>query len=469
MSLIVLGMSHRTSGVDLLERATLSAQDIRGLEDALGRGEHINATVVVSTCNRVEIYADVETFHGAVTEITESLATATGLGVAELREHLYVHFEDRAVAHAFQVASGLDSVAVGEGQILGQLRDALRVAQEADHLDPSLSALMQHALRVGKRVHTETDIDSVSRSLVERSLAVAQATLGELSAQRALVVGAGAMSGLAAHTLARAGVGSLTIINRTPAKATRLAEATGGVAADWSQLTGAIAHADLVISCTGAVGHILDPDNVRPVDQRRVLVDLALPRDVDPQLATLPGTTLISLEDLNATVTDDAEKTQLAAAQDLVSAEVAEFLVARRAAAVAPAVAELRARAADVVATELTRLGQRVELSEHDEAQVQMTVHRVVEKILHPPTVRIKQLAGEEQGGQDYAALLRTLFDLDPHESRVSQIPLDGVPAKYSGAAGPDEVSGERSGGELRWVQRSGKEASWGVEGGEVR
>ncbi|MBB2892913.1 glutamyl-tRNA reductase [Flexivirga oryzae] len=423
MSLIVIGMSHRTSGVELLEQVALSADRIDDFEVALERNEHVNATVVVSTCNRVEIYADVETFHGAVTGITESLAVATGLAVPQLREHLYVHFEDRAVAHAFQVASGLDSVAVGEAQILGQLRDALRAAQEGDHLDPSLSALMQHALRVGKRVHTETDIDSVSRSLVERSLDLAQSTLGELSAQRALVVGAGAMSGLAAHTLARAGVGNLTIINRTPAKAARLAEATGGVAGDWTQLTAAVAEADLVISCTGAVGHVLDLDNVDTSEKATLLVDLALPRDIDPALADLPGITLISLEDLNASVTDDAEKTQLAAAHDLVSAEVAEFLVARRAAAVAPAVAELRARAADVVAAELTRLAQRVELSEHDEAQVQMTVHRVVEKILHTPTVRIKQLAGEEQGGQDYAALLRTLFDLNPHESRVSQIP----------------------------------------------
>lgn len=428
MSLIVIGMSHRTSGVDLLEQVVLTDEQSRSFEAALALNEHVNASVVVSTCNRVEIYADVETFHGAVTGITESLAAATGLAVGQLRDHLYVHFEDRAVAHAFQVASGLDSVAVGEAQILGQLRDALRAAQEGDHLDPSLSALMQHALRVGKRVHSETDIDSVSRSLVERSLDIAQSTLGELGAQHALVVGAGAMSGLAAHTLARAGIGSLTIINRTPAKAARLAAVTGGTAGDWTQLRDAVAAADLVISCTGAVGHVLDGSNVTASATPTLLVDLALPRDVDPQLADLPGITLISLEDLNASVADDAEKTQLAAAHDLVSAEVAEFLVARRAAAVAPAVAELRARAADVVAAELTRLSQRVDLSEHDEAQVQMTVHRVVEKILHTPTVRIKQLAGEEQGGQDYAALLRALFDLDPHESRVARIPHGGVP-----------------------------------------
>lgn len=426
MSLIVIGMSHRTTGVDLLEQVVLTSEQSSQLVQSLELNEHVNATAVVSTCNRVEIYADVETFHGAVTGITESLAATTGLAVGQLRDHLYVHFEDRAVAHAFQVASGLDSVAVGEAQILGQLRDAMRAAQAGGHLDPSLSALMQHALRVGKRVHSETDIDTVSRSLVERALVVAQSTLGELGGQRALVVGAGSMSGLAAHTLTRAGIGHLTIINRTPAKAARLAQATGGDARDWTDLTAAVADADLVISCTGAVGHVLDANTVAPSESPTLLVDLALPRDVDPVLETMPGIALVSLEDLSAAVAEDAEKTQVSAAHDLVSAEVAEFLVARRAAAVAPAVAELRKRAADVVAAELTRLDQRADLSEHDAAQVQMTVHRVVEKILHTPTVRIKQLAGEEQGGQDYAALLRMIFDLDPHETRVAQIPHGG-------------------------------------------
>ncbi|NNG37921.1 glutamyl-tRNA reductase [Flexivirga sp. ID2601S] len=426
MSLIVIGMSHRTTGVDLLEQVVLGRGQAEQLETTLGGNEHVDASVVVSTCNRVEVYAEVDTFHGAVNGITESLSVATGLPVKTLRDHLYVHFEDRAVAHAFNVAAGLDSVAVGEAQILGQLRDALRTAQEGGHLAPALSALMQQALRVGKRVHTETDIDSVSRSLVERSLVRAQSVFGELSSQRALVIGAGAMSGLAAHTLARAGVGEITIINRTPAKAQRLAEATGGTARDWADLAGAVADADLVISCTGAVGHVLDETNVGATEHAKVLVDLALPRDVAVELGDLAGITLLSLEDLSAGVADDAEKTQVEAAADLVTAEVAEFLVNRRAAAVAPTVAALRARAADVVAAELTRLGQRTELSEADAAQVQMTVHRVVEKILHTPTVRIKQLAGEEQGGQDYAALLRTLFDLDPHESRVSQIPQVG-------------------------------------------
>lgn len=423
MSLIVLGMSHRTTDVELLERVVLAPEQNRLLHEALNRNDHVDTAVVVSTCNRVEIYAEVDTFHGAVTGITESLCAATGLTISDLQDHLYVHFEDRAVAHAFNVAAGLDSVAVGESQILGQLREALRAAQAEGHVAASLSTLMQHALRVGKRVHTETDIDSVSRSLVERSLQRAQSVLGELGNQHAVVVGAGAMSGLAAHTLARAGIGGLSIINRTQAKAERLAEATGGTALTWADLPTAVAEADLVISCTGAVGYVLDEGNVSGSDNAKVLVDLALPRDIAPEVADLPGLTLVTLQDLGAATSEAAEKDQMRAAADLVTAEVAEFLVGRRAAAVAPTVAALRARAADVVAAELGRLSQRTELTEQQEAQVQMTVHRVVEKILHTPTVRIKQLAGEDQAGQDYAALLRTLFDLDPHETKVSRIP----------------------------------------------
>ncbi|TWE06903.1 glutamyl-tRNA reductase [Rudaeicoccus suwonensis] len=424
MSLIVIGISHRTCDVDLLERAVLSPEQVHELAQALDTNEHVGEAVVLSTCNRIEVYAEVGTFHGAVTSITESFAAATRIPVHELRDHLYVHFEDRAVAHVFHVAAGLDSMAVGESQILGQLRSALSLAQEGAHLGPALSALLQQALRVGKRVHAETDIDTVSRSLVERSLLQAQAVLGDLGHQQALVIGAGAMSGLSAHTLARAGVGGLTVINRTAAKAQRLAEATAGVARGWDELADAVTGADIIVSCTGAVGHVLDAATVTSSDRARVLIDLALPRDIDPALAALPGITLLSLEDLGAVSAADAdERAQVRAVEDLVTAEVAEFLVGRRAAAVAPTVAALRARAADVVALELGRLGQRIDLSEADAAQVQMTIHRVVEKILHTPTVRIKQLAGEEQGGQDYAALLRTLFDLDPHQTRVAAIP----------------------------------------------
>ena len=426
MSVIVIGISHRTADLATLERVVLNDAQQDRIGRSLVGNEHVSELLVLSTCNRTELYAEVGTFHGAVTSISETLAAVTGMPLPALRDHLYVHFEDRAVAHLFSVAAGLDSMAIGESQILGQLRTSMRAAQDAGRLGSSLSVLVQHALRVGKRVHAETDLDTVSRSLVEQSLGIAQEHLGALSAQSAVIIGAGSMSALAAHTLTRAGVGGLTIINRTPEHGRRLAASTGSTARPWAELADAVAAADIVISCTGAVGHILVPHLLNadgPLARPMVLIDLALPRDIDPSCGQLDGVTLVTLDELGAHATADGpQRDSLRVVQDLVTAEVAEFLVLRRSAAVVPTVSALRVRAADVVDAEMDRLGSRMQLTEAQLAQVRQTLHRVTEKILHTPTVRMKQLAGEEHG-QDYAALLRTLFDLDPHDVRVSQVP----------------------------------------------
>ncbi|AKU17991.1 glutamyl-tRNA reductase [Luteipulveratus mongoliensis] len=422
MSVIVIGLSHKTASIDTLEQAALDQERRETLLASLDAGEHVGEALLIDTCNRVEVYADAHTFHGAVTEIGESLAKATELPLRQLREHLYVHYEDRAVAHLFSVAAGLDSMAVGESQILGQLRESLRTGRETGRIGSVLDGLVQQALRVGKRAHSETDIDSVSRSLVERGIQQAEVHLGPLSSQRVLVVGAGAMSSLAAHTVSRTGVASLTIINRTYETARRLADATGGQALPFDALAAAIAQADLVISCTGSVGHVIDAHHLPgpQVQHRQAYVDLALPRDVAPEVAERVAVEVMSLAHLGSSVEGSAVD-QVRAVQDLVTGEVADFLIARRAASVAPTVALLRSRAADVVAAELSRLQQRVPgLTEADQAQVQLTVHRVVEKLLHTPTVRVKQLAGE---GQDYTTALRELFDLDPRDTATVSTP----------------------------------------------
>jgi len=221
VSVVVLGLSHRSAPITVLESVALDADRAAALARAVRSGENIGEAVVLATCNRVEVYADAATFHGAVTEIGDALAAAAGVPLADLREHLYVHYEDRAIAHAFSVACGLDSMAVGEGQILGQLRDALRAAQADGQAGGALSSLFQQALRVGKRAHAETGIDRVSVSLVESGLEHAARTLGPLEGTRVLVVGAGSMSSLAATTVSRLGARDLVIINRTLDKAER--------------------------------------------------------------------------------------------------------------------------------------------------------------------------------------------------------------------------------------------------------
>ena len=430
MSVVVLGLSHRSAPIALLEAVALDPVGAGALAIAVRRGENVNETLVLATCNRVEVYADVVTFHGAVAEIGDALAAASGVPLAELREHLYVHYEDRAVAHVFSLASGLESMAVGEGQILGQLRMALGSAQKRGQAGGVLSALFQQALRVGKRAHSETGIDRVSVSLVEAGLGRAADLLGPLADTRVLVVGAGSMSSLAATTISRLGSAELMIINRTLAKAQHLAEATGGRALPLSDLEVALCQADLVISCSGALGHVITAQNLLAVaDLRtsgpRMFLDLGLPRNVAPDVADLPGEHVVGLAELDEILATDSQYTpHVQAVADLVVAEVAGYLMSRRAQEVAPTVALLRSRAADVVTAELSRLDQRLpdDLSDSARGEIRLAVHRVVEKLLHTPTVRAKALVAGGEGG-DYARALRELFDLDPHEVATVSVP----------------------------------------------
>lgn len=432
MSVVVLGLSHRSAPIALLEAVALDPARAAALAIAVRRGENVNEALVIATCNRVEVYADVVTFHGAVAEIGDALAAATGVPLELLRAHLYVHYEDRAVAHVFSLASGLESMAVGEGQILGQLRMALRSAQKRGQAGGVLSALFQQALRVGKRAHSDTGIDQVSKSLVEAGLVRAADLLGPLADTRVLVVGAGSMSSLAATTISRLGAAELVIINRTLSKAERLAEATGGRALPIAELETALCQADLVISCSGALGHVITAQTlVAAADLRtsgpRMFMDLGLPRNVAPDVAELPDEHVVGLAELDEILATDSQYTpHVKAVADLVVVEVAAFLVSRRAQEVAPTVALLRSRAADVVAAELARLHQRLpeDLSDEARGEIRLTVHRVVEKLLHSPTVRVKALVAGGEGG-DYARALRELFDLDPHEVAAVSVPSE--------------------------------------------
>jgi len=437
VSVVVLGLSHRSAPMALLEAVALDPARAAALATAVRSGENVSEAVVLTTCNRVEIYAVAATFHGAVTEISDALAAVSGVPLAVLREHLYVHYQDRAITHVFSVACGLDSMAVGEGQILGQLRSALRLAQKRGQAGATLNTLFQQALRVGKRAHAETGIDGVSVSMVEAGLRHSADVRGPLADTRVLVVGAGSMSSLAATTISRLGSADLVIINRTLAKAEHLAVATGGRALPLHDLGPALSHADLVISCTGAVGHVITAETLAAAAVSRtggpqVLIDLALPRDVAPDVADLPGVHVVGLEELGeALAADGTFAPDVKAVRDLVVAEVAAYLTSRRAHEVAPTVRALRSRAAAVVAAELARLNQRLpeDLSKDSRAEIQLTVHRVVEKLLHTPTIRVKELAGDEKGG-DYTQALRELFDLDPHDiAAVSAPPETGAVA----------------------------------------
>jgi len=419
MSLLVVGLSHRSATVDLLERTAVADDDIPKLLSLATSTEHVDEAVVLATCNRLEVYADVRKFHGGVQELTDALVQRTSVPLEELADHLYVHYEDRAVQHLFEVASGLDSMVVGEQQILGQLRSALQTAREEATVGRALGPLIEHALRAGKRAHAETGIDRAGRSLVSVALDLANRSLGSLTDRATALVGAGSMSSLAAKTLRRRGVGSLVIVNRTPANAQRLAQSVDATALPLEALADVIADADLLVSCTGAVGTVLSGDVVAEAMQRRperplFVIDLALPRDVDPAAKSLPGVTVVDLDSLRSVLEDAEVARDVEAARQIVTQEVGSHLSRQRAERVAPTVVALRTHAQEVVDAELARIEARLPgLDERTRREITSAISRVVDKLLHTPTVRVKELA-ESPGGDSYAEALRELFALDP-------------------------------------------------------
>ena len=427
MSLLVLGLSHRSAPVSVLERTVLTGDDTRAklLQDALA-AEPVTEAVLLSTCNRIELYADVDKFHAGVAELSALLSVHSGVPLDELTPYLYVHYEDRAVHHLFSVACGLDSMVVGESQILGQIKDALGAGQELHSAGRALNELFQQALRVGKRAHSETGIDKAGQSLVTFGLQQLAGVVGDLRGKRALIVGAGSMSSLAATTLSRQGVTELVVANRTHERGERLAASLGGRAVRFSEVTAELAEADIAVSCTGATGLVLTRETVAEVLKERAgrhggeperplaLLDLAMPRDIDAEVRDLPGVHLVDIELLAEAESTDAGAGDVDQARRIVAAEVKAFRAAQRAERIVPTVVALRTMAADVVAGELARLRARLPgMDDKTQAEVTQTVRRVVDKLLHAPTVRVKQLAGEP-GGDGYAEALRKLFDLDP-------------------------------------------------------
>ena len=437
MSTLVVGLSHKSAPLSLLERALVSGDDLAKLLRDLSAAEHVAGVFVISTCNRAEIYAEVDKFHGGVSVVCELLARHSGIPLAELTPHLYVHYEDRAVQHLLAVACGLDSMVVGESQILGQVRQALQIAREQRTLDRPLSELGTLALRTGKRAHAETGIDQAGASLVTVGLAAAAGRLRGLDAPaggpgaallaglNVLIVGAGSMSSLAVATAAKLGPAGITVANRGQQRARQLAATVSARWTDLSRLTAGVAGADLVVSCTGAPGLVLtaamvrEAQAARPTGRPLVLLDLALPRDIAPDTGRLPGVAVVSLEDLRDAGSPGlpgalAHDEHVAAVRQIVADEFAAHVSAGRAAQVAPTVVALRAKAAEVVDAELARLASRlVDLEPRTRDEIARALHRVVDKLLHAPTVRVKELAGSP-GADSYEAALRVLFDLDP-------------------------------------------------------
>ena len=439
MSVLAVGISHRTADLNLLERVTVPAAETGKVLDELLHCAGVSEAVLVSTCNRIEVYTVVEAFHAGLVEVVGVLARHAGVDAAALHDPLYVHYAAAATEHLFTVAAGLDSMVVGEAQILGQVRTAYNTAREAGTVGRTLHELIQQALRVGKRVQAETGLDQAGRSVVSEALADAAAALGGLAGRHAVIVGAGSMGGLSAAALRRAGVGRVVIANRTRDNGARLAnslreQGVPASAVGLTELQDRIAEADLVVSCTGSVGVVIVAGMLAGRDAGRPLVvcDLGLPRDVEPVVAEVPGVTVVDLESLQRRLGRVSGGPDVRRAAGIVAEELRGYLAGQRSAEVTPTVTALRRRAAEVVAAEMVRLDSKLpELDAAVRDELVRTVRRVVDKLLHTPTVRVKELASGP-AGVGYADALRELFALDPQ-----------APAVIAARSDPFHVDGE--------------------------
>ncbi len=419
MSLIVVGLNHRTVPVELLERMTVGDVALPKVLDDLAAREHLLEVVVLSTCNRTEIYARCTHFHAAVSDVGEFLAAHSGADPDDFADHLYTYYDDAAVSHLFSVAAGLDSMIVGESEILGQVRNAWEAAVREGSATQLLPQLFRHAVESGKRARTETGISRHPVSVPGAAVTVAAEELGNLEGATVLVIGAGHMGRGLAATLKSRGVGRLLIANRTHARAEALAAELGGEAVLLTDVADVLVDVDAVFTSTAASEILIERATVEMVvacraGHRLLMLDVALPRDVDPGVRDVNDVTLLDLDDLKdyAQRSASRRRAEIGKVREILSAEIERYRSERAAREVAPLVIALRSLGEDVRAQEMERF--RAKLARLDpEARelVDALTQGIVNKLLHEPTVRVKEAAGTPRGDY-YADALGALFDL---------------------------------------------------------
>ncbi|HEX8805037.1 MAG TPA: glutamyl-tRNA reductase [Acidimicrobiales bacterium] len=420
MSVVVIGLNHRTAPLDLLERMAVSdAQLPKALHDLCSR-EHVTEGLVLSTCNRTEVYAVAERFHGAYSDIRHFLAELSYLPPEDFADHLYVHYDSAAAAHLLSVTAGLDSAVLGESEVQGQVKVAWERARAEGTAGPVLNLLVRHALEAGKRARTETGIGRNIASVSQAAVAMASERLDGLAGRTVLVLGAGEMGEGMAVALAGAGVGHVLVANRTAERARSLADRVGGRAVALAELTTRLGEADLLLTSTGARSLILEHADLAPVmaarpDRPLLIVDIAVPRDVDHAVAGIDGVTLLDMDDLRAFADlGVAERRRQAATVEVIlNEELERYVGASSAREIAPTIVALRARAEAVRAAEVERVRARLDDLDPRQAELVESVTRaLVAKLLHRPTVVLKDTAGSPRGDRLVAAL-RELFEIE--------------------------------------------------------
>jgi glutamyl-tRNA reductase len=419
MPVLALGVSHRLASVDLLERLAVSAEEAPKAYRRMLDMPSVSEAVILSTCNRVEVYAEVATYHAGFLSLKRFLSETAEMEPDAFAEPLYAHYEDDAAEHLFTVAAGMDSMVLGEPQILSQVRAALRQAQDEGAAGPVLQAVFRAAVRAGRRVRAGTAIGTAPESMVLAGIELAERTLGGVRGRRAAVVGAGQMAALALAVLRSRGAGPVAIANRSPDRARVLAERHGATGHGLDALGRALAEAEVLVACTGAAGIMVGARDVaealrgRAEPARMFVLDLAVPRDVDPAAGELRGVTLANVDDLAGALDRGAgARDAMAAGSAIVAREVASFAEAKRAARLAPLFHGLRERAELIRRGEMSRASARIrDLNPEEREAVDAITKGIVAKLLHDPIVRVK---AQDGAGGHLDRALAELFGLDP-------------------------------------------------------
>ena len=417
MLVAVAGMSHRSAPVEVRERVAFPPCAGRSFLRRLKDDGVVSEAVLLSTCNRTEVYAVVE-HEGARGRVLDLLAEDRGVDRASLEQDTYWLTDAQAVRHLYRVASSLDSMVVGEGQILGQVREAYRAATEEHCAGQILNRLFHTSLRVGKKVRSETGIGDSSLSVPRVAVKLAEEVFGDLAGRRALVLGAGDMSELVVEHLKSRGIADLLIANRTPERATLLAERVGGRAVPFDALPAELPEVDVVVSSTGSGEWVVRSETVAGALELRseplFFIDIAVPRDIDPVVQTLRSVYLYDIDDLQAVVERNAEGRQDAAEEGeaMISPAVLEFMGWLSTLHVVPLIQELRDGAEQIRRHELARALKRLELSPEEAASVERMSHSLVNKLLHGPIQEIKARA-EAGSPLESSEIRRRLMALD--------------------------------------------------------
>jgi glutamyl-tRNA reductase len=433
VKILLIGLSHKTAPLEVRERLAFTPATLRSALthfDATHSQAHLEDVregIILSTCNRLEVYTIVRDPEVATAAILSFLSRSCDLAQDKLSNHLYTYQDEEAVQHLLRVASGLDSMVLGEPQILGQVTEAYQAALAQGAAGTVLSALFRAAIHTGKRARTETAISVNSVSVSSVAAKLAQRLLGELSERQALLIGAGEMAAIAVRALLKRGVSKIVVANRTYEKSVELARVWGGKAINFQQLPAALAAADIVITSTSAPHPILDKEILLPVIATRgqrplFIIDIAVPRDVEPDVSEISTVHLVDIDGLQGQADQHASEreAEIPRVENIVTEEVAEFMDWFSSLEATSTITALRQMADQLRQTELARAFNRLDLDEREQKVIATMSHRLINKILHEPTMCLKQEAAHGNGAA-YISTLRQLFALEQATAKPGQ------------------------------------------------